>query len=48
MQVAEGSDKGLALELLKKICGLLERDWDNLTDPARYFREPRDIPLPPF
>jgi hypothetical protein len=46
VQVAEGSDKGLALELLKKICGLLERDWDNLTDPARYFREPEDEDLP--
>jgi len=45
VQVAEGSDKGLALELLKKICGLLERDWDNLTDPARYFREPKDKDL---
>lgn len=46
VQVAEGSDKGLALTLLKKICGLLEQDWDNLTDPARYFREPEDEELP--
>ena len=45
VQVAEGSDKGLTLDLLKKICGLLERDWDNLTDPARYFREPKDKDL---
>jgi len=46
IEVAEGSDKGLALELLKKICGLLERDWDSLTDSARYFRAPRDDDIP--
>ena len=45
VQILEGAEKGLVLDLLKKVCGLLERDWDRLTDPNLYLREPED-PLP--
>ncbi len=46
VQIREGSDKETALALLREICAKIEKDWDRLTDPDRFFRPPAE--LPPF
>lgn len=42
IQIAEGSDKEVALRLLKKAFDKLELDWDELTDAKLYLRPPKD------
>ncbi len=41
VQIAEGSDKQQALDLLKKILHNLEQNWDELTDPNPNLRLPK-------
>lgn len=42
VQIVEGSDKELALDLLKKVIDRLEEDWDRLINPDLYLRMPED------
>lgn len=42
IQVAEGSDKEVVLELLRKISETLERDWDELTNAERHLQVPEE------